>query len=108
MEGELWKALLRLVVFLPLILLLAYWSIKLAAVRGPFSQNSKNIQLVERLPLGVKNSICVIKVTGQYYLMGVSEQRVELLKELPDYQEADINNPLEWQKLLGRKWLRKD
>lgn len=103
MEGELWKALLRLVIFLPLILLLAYWSIKLAAMKGPFSQGTKNMQLVEKLSLGTKNSLCVIKINGKYYLLGVSEQGVELLKELPDYQEIDTNTPFEWQKLFSKK-----
>ncbi|MFA5536017.1 MAG: flagellar biosynthetic protein FliO [Bacillota bacterium] len=106
MEGEFWKALLRIAIFLPLVLLLAYWSIKLAAVRGPFSQGSKNMQIIERLPLTTKNSLYVVKLSEQYFLIGVSEQRVELLKELSDYPEIKRNSSLEWERLQG-SWIKR-
>lgn len=108
MEGELWKAILRLIIFLPLVLLLAYWSIKVGASRGPLSQNTRNMRLVERIALGPKTGLCIVRISGKYYLIGISEQKVELLKELADYGEAE---PVEmgvqnWQKLRGpwRNW----
>lgn len=88
-EGELWKAILRLVIFLPLVLLLAYWSIRIGASRGQMWQGSRNLRVVERIALGPKSGLCIVKVGQEYYLMGISEQRIELLKELPHYEEQE-------------------
>lgn len=87
MEGELWKAVLRLIFFLPLVLLLAYWSIKIGATRGPWTKGSSQMRLVERIALSPKTGLCVVKIGSSYYLIGTSEQSVKLLKELPDYEE---------------------
>lgn len=89
MEGELWKALLRVIIFLPLVLLLAYWSIRFGASKGPLSQSSKTMNIVERIAVGPKSSLCIVKIGEQYLLIGISEQKIELLKELPDYGELD-------------------
>ena len=90
MEGDLWKALLRLFLFLPLVLLLAYFSIRIGASRSQLWRGSHSMQIMERVALGPKAGLCIVKVGQQYYLIGVSEQRVELLKELPHYQEPEI------------------
>ncbi|NLC77284.1 MAG: flagellar biosynthetic protein FliO [Clostridia bacterium] len=89
MERELWTAVLRIVIFLPLVLLLAYFSIKVGASRGQMWTGSGNLRLVERIALGPKAGLCIVKVGQEYYLIGVSEQKVELLKELPHYVEQE-------------------
>lgn len=102
MEGELWKALLRLVIFLPLVLLLAYWSIRFGASRGQMWQGSRNLRVMERIALGQKAGLCIVKVGQEYYLIGISEQKIELLKELPQYEEPEtpkLKGP--WQNLMG-------
>ena len=102
MEGDLWKALLRLVIFLPLVLLLAYWSIRIGASRGQMWQGSRNLQVMERIALGTKAGLCIVKVGREYYLIGISEQKIELLKELPQYEEQETPKLRgSWQNLMG-------
>ncbi|HHW08101.1 MAG TPA: flagellar biosynthetic protein FliO [Clostridia bacterium] len=97
MEGDLWTAVLRVIIFLPLVVLLAYWSIKFGASRGQLWQGSGSMRVVERLPLGPKTGLCIVRVGEEYYLIGISEAGVSLLKELPHYREtAQVGNG-EWQ-----------
>lgn len=107
MEGELWKAILRIIIFLPMVVLLAYFSIKLGASRGQMWQSSGSMRIVERIPLGAKAGLCIVKVGEEYYLIGVSEQGVSLLKELPHYRETGKAGHKEWQNWRGSwtKWM---
>lgn len=97
MEGDLWTAILRVILFLPIVVLLAYWSIRIGASRGYFWQGSGSMRVVERLPLGPKAGLCIVKVGEEYYLIGFSEAGVNLLKELPHYQEAVPAGHRDWQ-----------
>ncbi|HHX51437.1 MAG TPA: flagellar biosynthetic protein FliO [Clostridia bacterium] len=90
MEWEFWKALLRLAIFLPLVIGLAYWSIRFGATKGGYlTAASKNMRLMERLSLGPKTGLCIVQVAGRYYLLGVTEREVTFLQELTDYTESE-------------------
>lgn len=113
MEGDLWKAVVRVIIFLPIVVLLAYWSIKLGASRGQWWQDSGSMRVVDRLLLGPKAGLCIVKVGEEYYLIGFSEAGVNLLKELPDYQEPVPLRHRDWQNWRDSwgKWMnprRKD
>ena len=89
MKWEFWKALLRLAIFLPLVIGLAYWSIRFGAKKGGYlTAASKNMRLLERLSLGPKACLCIVQVSGRYYLLGVTEREITLLRELTDYRET--------------------
>jgi flagellar biosynthetic protein FliO len=79
------EAVLRLIFFLPLVVLLAYVSLKYGL--GKLQKNTLNsqLQIVDRLSLGPKSGLFVIKVAEQYLLLAVTEQHIEILKELPEY-----------------------
>ena len=46
--------------------------------------SSGPMTLIDRLPLGANRSVCVLKAVGRYYLVGVSDGQIQLLKELDD------------------------
>lgn len=50
------------------------------------------MRIVERMPLGQKSSLCIVKVLDKYYLMSCTEQHNEIIKEL-EIVEADIAQP---------------
>ncbi len=100
-------AVLRMAIVLPLVLLVAYLSIKYGFMQNNRFFSGGNIRILEQVSLGHKAKICIVRVGEQYYLMGCSEQQVTLLKELDDYQEMpkthqNIKNP--WQEL--NSWLK--
>lgn len=84
------EAVLRLIFFLPLVVLLAYVSLKYGL--GKLQKNIKNsqLQIVDRLSLGSKSGLFVIKVAEQYFLLAVTEQHIEILKELPEYPMINV------------------
>lgn len=79
---ELWGALLRLLICLPLVLLLAYVVLRMGVARRSLtSEGVRRMRIVEQLPLGPKTAIVLLEVGERCYLLGVHEHGVNLLKE---------------------------
>lgn len=92
MGNEFISAILRLAIFLPLVILLAYVSLKYGLGRVQRNSVSSHMQVVDRVPLGPKASLLVVKVAEEYFLLAVSEQKIQLIKELPDYPQTESTN----------------
>lgn len=84
-------ALLRIIIFLPLVAVLAYLSIKYGLGKTQQFKGTSNLQVVERLTLGPKSSLYVVKVVDRYYLLAVGEGQTTLLKELDDYPATQVS-----------------
>lgn len=86
MELEIFKAAVRLFIALPIILLLIYLIIKygLANKRLGFVSHKKNavIEVIEQVPLGMRNVLCLVKVADKFYLLSYSETHASLIGEL--------------------------
>jgi flagellar biosynthetic protein FliO len=62
----------------------AAWAVRRwAGSRPPFSRHGARLRSVERLSLDARRSIHLVEVDGETLLLGVSDQTVTLLKELP-------------------------
>ncbi|WP_319469843.1 flagellar biosynthetic protein FliO [uncultured Trichococcus sp.] len=46
------------------------------------NKNGKYITMIERIPLNRTSSLCVVKVSGSYFLMSCTDTKNEILKEL--------------------------
>lgn len=119
MDSETLWLFLRLIILLPLVLGLAYVTIKygLARGRGFTPGNSRYMRLVEYLPLGPKGGLALVEIGSQYYLVAFQENNITLLKEFVDLPEpvtvpglglgsrADFKGILSQQmkQLIGRK-----
>lgn len=115
MDSETLWLFLRLIILLPLVLGLAYVTIKygLARGRGFTPGNSRYMRLVEYLPLGPKGGLALVEIGSQYYLVAFQENNITLLKEFADLPEpvlasgsvADFKGVLSQQmkQLIGRK-----
>ncbi len=68
-----------------LILVLAYWAVRLLS-RGYGAQGAgRSIQVVDRVGLGTDKQLLIVKAAGRAFLLGVTAQRIEKLEELdPD------------------------
>ncbi|WP_227767225.1 flagellar biosynthetic protein FliO [Zhaonella formicivorans] len=82
---DLFGAVLRLMIFLPLVVVLAYLSIKYGLGKAQHFRVAAHLQVVDRLILGPKAGLYVVKVVDRYYVLAVNEHRTTLLKELADY-----------------------
>lgn len=80
---------IRLIIVLPLVLALAYFTIKygLARGRGFATTGTRHMRVVEHLPLGPKGGLALVEVGGRYYLMAFQENNVSLLKEFDTLPE---------------------
>ncbi|HOB19096.1 MAG TPA: flagellar biosynthetic protein FliO [Candidatus Atribacteria bacterium] len=80
---------LKLLLALPAVVLLAYISLRMTN-KYLYTQNqNKHIQVLERVPLSNKSSLCIAKVLDEYMVLGVSENNLQVIKTL-DKQEVEV------------------
>lgn len=105
MEQDFTMALLRLFIFLPLVLLLAYATVKYGLGRAHFPlRGTGRLQVVARLPLGQKSALLVVRCGNRYFLLGVGEGPPVLLAELPDYTENEVEVLEELEENGEHRW----
>jgi len=93
MDWNILTAVIRLAILLPLILGLIYLVIKfgLGKMTYPFGQ-SYAMSIVDRLPIGPKSSLLVVRVAGKYYLLAQNDGSTNFLQELDSYPEMEMDN----------------
>ncbi|HHT01266.1 MAG TPA: flagellar biosynthetic protein FliO [Firmicutes bacterium] len=89
MSGEMWGALGRILLYLPLVLLVCYLTVRfgLARLSGTVHR-SGDLVLVERLAFGPKQGLAVVRCGNKHFLIGLGEASPRLLAELPDYPDV--------------------
>ena len=98
--GDFTAALLRLLVGLPLVAVLAYFSLKYGLGRRGMAGSGRYLRVVEQVSLGPRIQVSVLKAGEKYLLVGSSEGGVNLLRELADYVEVEKEalTPFPWFK----------
>ena len=86
MEQDFVMALLRVIIFLPIVLALAYLTVRfgMGRVTGT-AVGGRQLEIIERLPLNNKTGLAVVRCGERYFLMGLGDNSLGLLTELPDY-----------------------
>jgi flagellar biosynthetic protein FliO len=77
-----------LVVILAALALLYYasrWYVKRTGGGG----GGKYVKIIDRTPLAQGSALCIAKIGGRYYMLGISDKAVTMLGELPDFQERE-------------------
>lgn len=90
------RTIVILLVVIALIIATAYVLSSKYGVRTNMGRNKKYIQIVDHTPMGVKKSVFLVKVPGKHLLLGVTNDRIELLTEIanediPDSTVDDVN-----------------
>ncbi|MFZ5590385.1 MAG: flagellar biosynthetic protein FliO [Bacillota bacterium] len=82
MEKEMWLYMLRLALFLPLILVMAYLFIKfvLSGRAFPAGGNRRCLRFIEQLPLGPRSALVLVQVGSEYLLLARQESQLHLLQ----------------------------
>lgn len=81
-----WIMILKIVIFLPFILLLFYLSIKFGNNKLQNIQNGRYIKILEKVPISKENSIIIVKIGEKGYVLTSCTGKVETLLEL-SYEE---------------------
>jgi flagellar protein FliO/FliZ len=90
-DREFLLALIRLLIFFPLVLAGAYLTVKYGVGRfTPYTASNGFLQVVARLPVSPKSSLVVVRCGRRYFLIGVGEGPPVLLTELMDYGESEM------------------
>lgn len=80
---------LKLVIFLPVIIILIYISLKYGGDKLQGMQNGKYIKVLEKTPLSKESSLVVAKIGSRGYLLSSSDAKVEILMEI---NEDELNS----------------
>lgn len=78
-------------------LVLTYYASRWYAKRmaAGSSGGGKYVKIIDRAPLAQGNAVYIIKTAGRYYMLGVADKKVNLLTELPGFEETpEGNEPL--------------
>ena len=75
--------LLSLVAVFALVVGLAYFTARFIGSRFS-TRSSGGGRVLENLPLGPNRSVCVVKIAGRVFLLGVTENNITLLSEITD------------------------
>jgi flagellar biogenesis protein FliO len=49
----------------------------------------KYVKIIDRTPLAQGSAVCIAKISGRYYMLGISDKAVTMLGELTDFQEHE-------------------
>lgn len=91
MDRDFLLAVIRLLIFFPLVLAGAYLTVRYGLGRlNPYSASTGPLQIVARLPVSPKSSLVVVRCGRRYFLIGVGEGPPVLLTELMDYGESEV------------------
>jgi flagellar protein FliO/FliZ len=90
MDGQLLSMILKIVLFLPFVVLLIYISLKYGGTGLRRLQNGKFIKIIERVPISKENNILVIKMGSKAYVVTSTNNSIEILKELDDAEAVSL------------------
>lgn len=83
MDGEFAASIVKIIIFLPLVLILAYISLRLGGGKLMGMSRGKIVRIVEKVPVSNKTFLCVALINDKPYVISSCEGRIEVLMELP-------------------------
>lgn len=92
MDGQIWLMLIKIVIFLPCILILIYLSAKFGGSKLQSMQNGKYIKVIERVPLTKDSSLVVTKIGENGYVLSSSSGGINILTKLSDDELKRVEN----------------
>lgn len=84
MDYEFFGSLAKIIVFLPIVILLAYLSIRVGGGKMLKMGQGKIIRVIEKVPLNNKTALSVVVINNKPYVVSSSEDEVKILMPLPE------------------------
>ena len=94
-DGEFWMLLLKIIVFLPFILLILYLSLKYGGNKLQKLQDGRYMKILDRVALSKENSILVVKIGEKAYAVSSGSKEIRILFELPKEEILSIESSKE-------------
>ena len=87
-------AFLQITVSLAFVLFLTYWCTRylIPKLQGGRLGSPANMQVLERLPMGVRSSLCLVRVGSRYVVVGVTPTGIEYVTEV-DSEDLLLKDP---------------
>lgn len=91
------------------VLYFTFYCTKFLSVKANSIQKSKYINIIDKAVLGQNKYLAIAEIKNKYYLLSISDQSINILKELNDfehdnheniYQNANIN--LDFNKIFSK------
>lgn len=83
---------LKIIIFLPFILLLVYISMKYGGNKLQNIQNGKYIKILERTNVSKTNSLFVVKLGEKAYVMASTNREMKIISELSEEEVIKLEN----------------
>jgi len=106
---------LRMIIFLGLILIIIFFVLKkvLPAVMPGVRYRTKNIHILERVPIDQRKSLIIAKIQEKIYLLGCSDGQINILTELDReklHQQSETSSPkpLSFSEVLKRTFSKEN
>lgn len=90
MDGQFAANIIKIIVFLPIVLLLAFISLKIGGSRMMKIRGGRIIKIIEKVPLSNRSFLCVVLINDKPYALSCSDEKVEVLMELPSDSIASL------------------
>ena len=90
-----------LLVVIALIIATAYVLKKKYGVRTNIRGKRRLIQVVDHTPMGARKSVTLVKVPGKHLLLGLTNDRIELITEIPNEDIVDDSEPVNKKEFLN-------
>lgn len=104
MNWNLWEAILRIAVSLPLICLAAYLFIRYGLSRS-YPRTVGSLRVMEQIHLTPKASLSIVRVAEQYLLVSATDSQVTVIRAMDDYQPPEpAKLPMTVADSLKRFW----
>ena len=87
-----------------LVLLLTYYGTKWLSSKSSLGLKSKYMTITDRMMLGQNKFIAIAEINNKYYLLGVTENNISILKELDDFHPLPekIEKNMYFDKILNK------
>jgi flagellar protein FliO/FliZ len=87
---------LVLFVFLPIVIICIYISLKLGGKYMGKMNNGALIKVIEKVPLSQNAFIAIVTIDGKPYVISCSEKQIQLLMELDEEVLLKVKKPFGW------------
>jgi flagellar biogenesis protein FliO len=88
LDWNLWEAIIRVVISLPVICLAAYLFIKYGLAKQ-YPRSRGSLRVMEQINLTPKASVSIIKVENDYLLVSATDSEVSVIKPMENYQPVE-------------------
>lgn len=92
-----------------IVLFLTYYSTKWLSTKTNLAMKSKYMNIIDKIMLGQNKFLAIAEICNKYYLISITENKINIIKELDDFQPSIDETPevnMQFNKIFD-KFLKK-